>query len=83
MNYQDITPEKRAKDLFDRFSVQDFNPNTGWHVLVVETVDQCLSIVDEFIGIYNWASSEMNYWRMVKSELLNLNTPAKDGNKEG
>jgi len=73
-----MTPKEKAKDLFDRFAVQEYTSISGFGINKDETKELAIAISDEVISTLNQIADGLSkkwsitWWENVKEEINKL-----------
>ena len=76
-----MTPREKARDLYDKFSIHDFNEIRGWFLNEKETKEAAILCVSEILNSFNAFMDSRKefrheleidverYWQEVKKEI--------------
>lgn len=69
-----MSPKEKAQELYDTFTVQDFNPIKGFFTNIDETKNLAKRSVEQIeLQAKNWGVNSVRaYWVEVKKEIENL-----------
>jgi hypothetical protein len=77
-----MTPKEKAEQLFETFTVQEFNESKGWFTnneetkllakYAVEEVEGTGTLIDRTCGYLTIEKNHKEYWQLVKAEIEKL-----------